>query len=69
QIFSDTPEALAADVVFGAKQQIVGDFVMHDQPHPEHPDATAPFYSCEYEFRLVPGTPTFPVPPISGKKA
>lgn len=69
QIFSDTPEALAADVVFGAKQQIVGDFVVHGGPHPECPDATVPYYSCEYEFRLVPGTPTFPVPPISGKKA
>lgn len=69
QIFSDSPEALAADVVFGAKQQIVGDFVMHAEPHPDYPGATLPFYTCEYNFMLVPGTMTFPVPPISGKKS
>lgn len=69
QIFSDTPEALAADVVFGAKQQIVGDFVMHTEPHPDYPGATLPFYTCEYNFKLVAGTQTFPVPPISGKKS
>ncbi|ANH06928.1 dioxygenase [Shinella sp. HZN7] len=69
QIFSDTPEALAADVVFGAKQQIVGNFVMHTEPHPDYPDASLPFYTCEYDFKLVPGTSTLPVPPISGKKS
>lgn len=69
QIFSDSPEALAADVVFGAKQQIVGDFVMHTEPHPDFAGATLPFYTCEYDFKLVAGTPTFPIPPISGKKS
>lgn len=68
QIFSDSPQALAADVVFGAKRQIIGDFVQHDEPHPDYPGAPVPFYTCEYEFKLVAGTPTFPVPPISGKK-
>lgn len=69
QIFSDTPEALADDVVFGAKQQIVGDFVEHNEPHPDFPDATMPFYSCEYQFRLTKGAPTYPLPPISGTKS
>lgn len=69
QIFSDTPEALAADVVFGAKQQIVGRFVMHSEPHPDYPDASLPFYTCTYDFKLVPGTSVLPVPPISGKKS
>jgi catechol 1,2-dioxygenase len=69
QIFSDAPEALAADVVFGAKQQIVGNFVMHTEPHPDYPDASLPFYTCKYDFKLVPGTSTLPVPPISGKKS
>lgn len=69
QIFSDTPEALASDVVFGAKTQIVGNFVRHDEPHPDHPDTPLPFYTCEYDFRLVAGEPTYPVPPITGKKS
>lgn len=69
QIFSDTPEALADDVVFGAKQQIVGDFVEHREPHPDHPDTPSPFYTCEYQFRLTEGESTYPVPPISGSKS
>jgi catechol 1,2-dioxygenase len=42
---------------------------MHAEPHPDYPGATLPFYTCEYNFMLVPGTMTFPVPPISGKKS
>ncbi|URK89135.1 catechol 1,2-dioxygenase (plasmid) [Rhizobium sp. RCAM05350] len=68
QIFSDTHDALATDVVFGAKTQIIGDFVEHTEPHPDHPDTPLPFYTCEYEFKLVEGEPSYPVPPISGKK-
>lgn len=68
QIFSDTPEVLAGDVVFGAKRQIVGDFVEHTKPTPKHADATPPFYTCDYSFVLVPGVSTYPIPPIAGKK-
>ncbi len=67
QIFSDSHQALTSDVVFGAKLQIVGDFVEHTEADPAYPDATLPFYTCEYDFKLVPGTPTYPVPPITGK--
>ena len=69
QIFSDTLEALAGDVVFGAKTQIIGDFVEHTEQHPDYPDTPLPFYSCEYQFRLIEGEPSYPVPPISGKKS
>lgn len=69
QIFSDNREALANDVVFGAKQQIVGDFLQHDKPDAEYPGAVPPFFTCRYRFVLKPGTPTFPLPPISGKKS
>jgi catechol 1,2-dioxygenase len=67
QVFFDTPEALSADVVFGAKSQLIADLMEHGKPHPDFPDAVAPFYSCDYHFTLLPGTPSFPVPPISGK--
>lgn len=69
QIFSDTSEALADDVVFGAKRQIVGDFVEHNEPHPDYPGVPAPFYTCEYQFRLTEGEPSYPLPPISGTKS
>ncbi len=68
QIFSDDQAALVGDVVFGAKPRIVGDFVEHREPHPDYPGATLPFFTCEYDFKLVAGTPTYPVPPISSKK-
>lgn len=69
QIFADNHEALTNDVVFGAKQQIVGRFIRHDSPDPEFPRFRAPFYTCDYRFKLVPGESTLPTPPISGKKA
>ncbi|WP_439632071.1 dioxygenase [Shinella sp.] len=69
QIFSDTDDALATDVVFGAKTQIIGDFVEHTEPHPDYPGAPLPFYTCAYQFKLVEGESSYPVPPISGKKS
>ncbi|MBB4956067.1 catechol 1,2-dioxygenase [Agrobacterium vitis] len=68
QIFSDTYEALATDVVFGAKTQIIGAFVEHTEQHPDYPETPLPFYSCEYQFKLIEGESTYPTPPISGKK-
>ena len=57
------------DVVFGAKRQIVGDFVEHTELHPDYPGVPAPFYTCEYQFRLTEGESTYPLPPISGTKS
>lgn len=65
QIFSDSDEALATDVVFGAKRAIVGDFREHSVADPAYPELEPPFFTCRYDFRLVPGTPSFPVPPIA----
>ncbi|PCI03355.1 MAG: catechol 1,2-dioxygenase [Hyphomicrobiales bacterium] len=67
QVFSDTDEAMIGDVVFGAKEAIVGDFVSHQGPHPDYPGVEGEFFTCKFDFKLVEGTPTFPVPPISGK--
>lgn len=69
QIFSDSWEALTNDVVFGAKRQIIGDFLEHRVPNAEYPAAVPPFFTCRYQFVLKPGTPAFPLPPISGKKS
>jgi protocatechuate 3,4-dioxygenase beta subunit len=65
QVFSDTAEALATDVVFGAKWPLIGVLRRHDEPDSERfPDAEPPFYAVEYDFVLQKGTPTFPIPPI-----
>lgn len=67
QIFSDTDDAMLNDVVFGAKAQIAGDLLQHETPSPDYPDMPVPYYTCEYDFILKPGVPTFPEPPIKGK--
>jgi protocatechuate 3,4-dioxygenase beta subunit len=67
QVFFDSAQALSQDVVFGAKRQLVGTLTEHAEAHPDYPDATLPFYTCAYDFKLIAGTPSFPVPPISGK--
>lgn len=67
QIFTDDDEAMAMDVVFGAKRQICGDLVEHTTAHPDYPNAKVPFFTCEYDFILKPGEPSFPIPPIKGK--
>jgi catechol 1,2-dioxygenase len=57
QIFADTDEAMLNDVVFGAKKQIAADMI-------ETSDGS---FHCTYDFKLKPGVPTFPEPPIKGK--
>jgi catechol 1,2-dioxygenase len=67
QIFADTMQAMLEDVVYGAKDQIAGDLQQHTEPHPEVAGLRTPYYTCRYDFRLKPGEPTFPEPPIRGK--
>lgn len=68
QIFMDTDENMSDDVVFGAKSQICGKLEHHTDHHPDFPDVRTPYATCTYDFVLKPGEPTFPTPPISGKK-
>lgn len=65
QVFPDDQEALARDVVFGAKPALVGDFRHSDERDPTRfPDAEPPFCFLEYDFVLRPGASAFPVAPI-----
>ena len=69
QVFFDSAEALVDDAVFGAKRQLVGTLTEHKEPHPDYPGAPLPFFTCSYDFKMIAGTPCFPVPPITGKTA
>jgi catechol 1,2-dioxygenase len=40
----------------------LGDFVHHDEPHPD--DAVAPWYSLDYKYVMEPGEAVLPRPPI-----
>ncbi len=64
QIFSDSDKAMIEDVVFGAKSQIAGDLKRMETAEDGLP---APWNLCAYDFRLKPGAPSFPTPPIKAK--
>lgn len=55
-IFDRSDPYLASDAVFAVKESLVCDFVRHDSPEPEATrlGIAAPFYTAEFDFRLVP---------------
>ena len=52
------------DVQFGATEATTGDYVQHDEPHPDHPEVQTPWYSLEYTLVMEPGDARLPIPPI-----
>lgn len=64
QLYVDADPHLDSDVVFAVTERLVGGFVRHDAPHPEHPDERPPWYSLERTLTLEPGTARLPPPPI-----
>jgi catechol 1,2-dioxygenase len=67
QIFADSMQAMLEDVVYGAKDQIAAELQQANAPHPVAKGLKIPHFVCRYDFRLKPGEPTFPEPPIAGK--
>jgi catechol 1,2-dioxygenase len=60
-LFDRTDPYLASDAVFAVKDSLVCDFVRHETPGHQAPDAEArrlgiqgAFYTCEFDFRLTP---------------
>ncbi len=64
QVYSDDDEHLESDAQFGVTRALTGRFKRHDEPHPEHGDVAAPWYSLEHTFVLEPGEARLPKPPI-----
>lgn len=70
QVFADTPEALATDVVFGVTEPLVGRLEQQAPAGARAPDTSSgtpqsqSTYTLQYDFVLQPGTPSFPEPPI-----
>jgi catechol 1,2-dioxygenase len=64
QVYDPTDRHLHSDVQFGVTQALIGDFVRHDDPHPDAPDVGMPWYSLDYTYALEPGTTVLPKPPI-----
>jgi hydroxyquinol 1,2-dioxygenase len=68
QVYSDDDPALESDSQFGVTKALIGHYVRHDGPAPAPAaDATGPWYSLEYTFKIEPGVAKLPRPPITDK--
>ena len=62
QIYADDDPNLTSDVQFGVTESLVGEFVWHDEPHPDNDERG--WYSLSHELTLEPGLAALPTPPI-----
>jgi catechol 1,2-dioxygenase len=52
------------DVQFGVTEATTGDYRQHDEPHPQHREVQAPWYSLDYTLIMETGDARLPIPPI-----
>jgi catechol 1,2-dioxygenase len=62
QVYDPTDPYIDTDVQFAVTEATLGDFVLHNEPHPI--DAVAPWYSLDYTYLMEPGEAVLPRPPI-----
>jgi catechol 1,2-dioxygenase len=65
QVFDPSDPHIDTDVQFGVTSALTGDFVRHDEPHPEEPDMPGPWFSLDYTYVMDPGEAILPRPPIN----
>ena len=65
QVYDPRDPHLDTDVQFGVTRALIGDFVRHDEPHPDAPDVTAPWYALDYTYVMEPGVAELPRAPIA----
>lgn len=64
QVFDPSDPNINSDVQFGVTAALTGDFIQHDEPHPEDPAISAPWFSLSYTYVMEPGEAVLPRPPI-----
>ena len=64
QIYVKGTEYIDSDVQFGVTRALIGDFIRHDEPNPEHSDLGTPWYSLDYTYTMEKGEAKLPRPPI-----
>ncbi|QRE77123.1 dioxygenase [Methylobacterium aquaticum] len=64
QVYDANDPHIESDVQFGVTKALLGDFVRHDEPHPDAADVSAPWYSLDYTYVMEPGEAVLPRPPI-----
>jgi catechol 1,2-dioxygenase len=64
QVYDPNDPHIETDVQFGVTRALMGDYILHDEPHPSDPSVTVPWYSLDYTYVLEPGEAVLPAPPI-----
>lgn len=64
QIYVQDDPNLDTDPQFGVTGNLIGEYVRHDEPHPDDPSVATPWYSLRHTLVLEPGEPRLPRAPI-----
>lgn len=64
QIYVPDDPNLGSDPQFGVTSELVGEYVRHDERHPDHPALSPPWYSLDHTLVLEPGEARLPRAPI-----
>lgn len=64
QAYDPADPHIDTDVQFGVTRALLGDYVRHDEPHPNDPVIPGPWYSLDFQYVMEVGDAVLPKPPI-----
>ncbi|WSH68256.1 dioxygenase (plasmid) [Rhizobium ruizarguesonis] len=64
QVFDPSDPNIDSDVQFGVTSALTGNFVQHDERHPDDANVTVPWFSLEYTYVMELGEAALPRAPI-----
>jgi catechol 1,2-dioxygenase len=64
QVYDPADPHISTDVQFGVTKALLGEFIRHDEPHPDDKDSVAPWYSLDYTYTMEQGATVLPTAPI-----
>jgi catechol 1,2-dioxygenase len=64
QVYDPGDPNIDTDVQFGVTRALIGEFVRHDEAHPDDPKVAGPWYSLDYAYTMETGEAVLPRAPI-----
>jgi catechol 1,2-dioxygenase len=64
QVYDPGDPNIDTDVQFGVTRALIGEFVRHDEAHPDDPKVAEPWYSLDYAYTMETGEAVLPRAPI-----
>jgi catechol 1,2-dioxygenase len=64
QVYDPNDPHIESDVQFGVTATLLGDYVLHREPHPSSPEVVPPWYSLDYTYVMERGEAVLPRAPI-----